>query len=123
MYCVYNRIVIIRKIFLKQFAFTCSAFFVSSLVHNEQTAINIGLGFFILFFLAGGFAVIIVYGSTLTNEYQYDYIRVLFMALPGFAAPFGFLQGFNQMVKASSSLGATGLRLSEVVSTKNRRHL
>jgi hypothetical protein len=71
-----------------------------------------------LFFLAGGFAVIIVYGSTLTNEYQYDYIRVLFMALPGFAAPFGFLQGFNQMVKASSSLGATGLRLSEVVSTK-----
>ena len=99
---------------LTMFAFTCSAFFVSSLVHNEQTAINIGLGFFILFFLAGGFAAAIVFGSVLTNEYQYDWLRVLFMALPGCAAPFGFLQGFGQLVTSSSSLGATGFRMAEL---------
>ena len=98
---------------LTMFAFSCSAFFVSSLVGNERTAINIGLGFFILFFLTGTIVVGIFYGSPLTNEYAYDVYRVLFMAIPGFAAPFGFFQGFAALVSSSSSLGATGMRLSE----------
>ena len=99
---------------LTMFAFTCSAFFVSSLVGNEQTAINVGLGFFILFFLAGSIVVSIFYGSPLTNELSYDAYRILFMAIPGFAAPFGFFQGFAALVASSSSLGATGMRLAEI---------
>jgi ABC-type multidrug transport system ATPase subunit len=101
---------------LTMFAFTCSAFFVSSLVSNERTAINIGLFFFILFFLAGSIATSIFYGSAsaLTNEYAYDWVRVLFMAIPGCAAPFGFFQGFEQLVTASSSIGAVGMRIGEI---------
>jgi len=65
------------------FSFTCSGFFLSSLVNNEQTAINIGLGLFILFFLAGSILVSIFYSGGLTNEYSYDLYRTLFMAVPG----------------------------------------
>ena len=99
---------------LTMFAFTCSAFFISSLVGNEQTAINIGLFFFILFFLAGNISAAIFYGSGLTNEYSYDWVRTLFMLIPGCAAPFGFFQGFGALVTSSSSLGAVGMRLAEI---------
>ena len=99
---------------LTMFAFTCSAFFVSSLVGNERTAINFGLFMFILFFLAGNIVVAIFYGSGLTNEYAYDWVRVLFMVIPGCAAPFGFFQGFGALVSASSSIGAVGMRLAEI---------
>ena len=99
---------------ITMFAFTCSGFFLSSLVNNEQTAINIGLGLFILFFLAGSILATIFYSGGLTNDYSYDLYRTLFMAVPGAAAPFGFFQGFGALVTTSSALGAAGMRIGEI---------
>jgi ABC-type multidrug transport system ATPase subunit len=96
--------------------FTCAAFFISSLTHNEQTASNIGLLFFLLFYLFGQIATFLFYGpfsAIGTNSYYFDLYRYLFMLVPGFAAPFGFYQGMNQMVSATSN-GGGGLKMSEI---------
>ena len=97
--------------------FSCAALLISSLTHSEQTASNIGLLFFLLFYLFGQLVTFLFFGEFSaalgTNAYSFDVYRYLFMLVPGFAAPFGFYQGMNQMVLATSN-GGGGLRFSEI---------
>ena len=85
-------------------------FFISSLTHNEQTASNISLLFFLLFYLFDKLQRFFLQAiSTIGTNSSHDLYRYLFMLLPGL--PFGFYQGMNQMVLATSA-GGGGLKMS-----------